>query len=71
MAADGATASIALLRPLGQNIATPFMIDRNDDHNSQKNHCNDNCNDFSDYNDIIAPLDKLIMSFITLSSGVQ
>ena len=24
---------------------------------SQKNHCNDNCNDFSDYNDIIAPLD--------------
>ena len=51
MAADGATASIALLRPLGQNIATPFMIDRNDDHNSQKNHCND----FSDYNDIISP----------------
>ena len=30
-------------------------------HYSQKNHCNDNCNDFSDYNDIIAPLDKLIM----------
>ena len=24
----------------------------------------DNCNDFSDYYDIIAPLDKLIMSFI-------
>ena len=23
-------------------------------HYSQKNHCNDNCNDFSDYNDIIA-----------------
>ena len=44
-------------------------------HFSQKNHCNDNCNDFSDYNDIIASLDKLIMSFIkliiTLSSGVQ
>ena len=33
-------------------------------HYSQRNHCNDNCNDFSDYNDIIAPLDKLIMSFI-------
>ena len=31
------------------------------EHYSQKNHCNDNCNDFSDYNDIIAPLDKLIM----------
>ena len=31
------------------------------DHYSQKNHCNDNCNDFSDYNDIIAPLDKLTM----------
>ena len=31
------------------------------DHYSQKNHCNDNCNDFSDFNDIIAPLDKLIM----------
>ena len=30
-------------------------------HCSQKNHCNDNCNNFSDYNDIIAPLDKLIM----------
>ena len=30
-------------------------------HYSQKNHCNDNCNDFSDYNDIIASLDKLIM----------
>ena len=31
------------------------------------------CNDFSGYNDIIAPLNKLIMSFIiiTLSSGVQ
>ena len=53
MAADGALASIALLGPLGQNIATPFMIDRNDDHNSQKNHCNDNCNDFSDFNDIM------------------
>ena len=26
---------------------------------------------FSDYDDIIAPLDKLIKSFITLSSGVQ
>ena len=25
-----------------------------------------NCNDFSDYRDIIAPLDKLIMSFIGL-----
>ena len=34
------------------------------DHYRQKNHCNDNCNDFSDFNDIIAPLDKLIMSFI-------
>ena len=34
MAADGATASIALLRPLGQNIATPFMIDRNNDHHN-------------------------------------
>ena len=30
-------------------------------HYSQKNHCNDNCNDFSDYNDIIAPLEKVIM----------
>ena len=44
-------------------------------HCSQKNHCNYNCNDFSDYNDIIAPLNKLIMSFIkliiTLFSGVQ
>ena len=40
-------------------------------HYSQKNHCNDNCNDFSDYNDIIAPLGKLIMSLITFSSGVQ
>ena len=30
-------------------------------HYSQTNHCNDNCNDFSDYNDIIAPLDKRIM----------
>ena len=29
-----------------------------DIHFSQKNHCNDDCND------IIAPLDKLIMSFI-------
>jgi len=28
---------------------------------SQENHCNDNSNDFSDNNDIIAPLDKLIM----------
>ena len=27
-------------------------------HHSQKNHCNDNCNDFSDSNDIIAPLEK-------------
>ena len=34
MAADGATASIAVLRPLGQNIATPFMIDRNNDHHN-------------------------------------
>ena len=34
MAAGGATASIALLRPLGQNIATPHMIDRNNDHNN-------------------------------------
>ena len=34
MAADGATASIALFRPLGQNIATPFMIDRNNDHHN-------------------------------------
>ena len=76
MAADGATASIALLRPLGQNIATPFMIDRNDDHNSQKNHCNDNCNDFSDYNDIIGQADNgfyhlvlrgaIILQFISL-----
>ena len=32
-------------------------------HYSQKNHCNDNCNDFSDYNDIIAPLEMLITSF--------
>ena len=38
---------------------------------SQKNHCNDNCNDFSDYNDIIALLDKLIINCITLFSGVQ
>ena len=30
-------------------------------HYSQKNNSNGNCNDFSDYNDIIAPLDKLIM----------
>ena len=30
-------------------------------HYSQKNHCNDNCNDFSDYNGIIAPLDKLLL----------
>ena len=31
-------------------------------HYSHKNNCNDNCNnDFSDYNEIIAPLDKLIM----------
>ena len=41
----------------------------------RKNHCNDNCNDFSDYNGIIAPLDKLIMSYmkliITLPSGLQ
>ena len=37
-------------------------------HYSQKNHCNNNCNDFSDYNDIIAPLDKLIMSFISLDA---
>ena len=28
---------------------------------SQKNDCNDNFKDFSDYNDIIAPLDKLII----------
>ena len=33
---------------------------------SQKNHCNDNCNYFSDYNDIIAPLNKLMMSAIML-----
>ena len=33
-------------------------------HFGQKSHCNDNCNDFSDNYDIIAPLDKLIMSFI-------
>ena len=30
-------------------------------HYSQTNHCNDNYNDFSYNNDIIAPLDKLIM----------
>ena len=30
-------------------------------HYSQKTHCNDNCNDFSDYNDTIAPLDKLMI----------
>ena len=30
-------------------------------HFSQKSHCNHNCNDFSDYDDIIAPLDKMIM----------
>ena len=30
---------------------------RSNAHDSQKSHCND----FSDYNDIIAPLDKLIM----------
>ena len=53
-------------------------LQTNNLHYSQKYHCNDNCNDFSDYNDIIAPLDKLIMSFkrlikliITLYSGVQ
>ena len=40
-------------------------------HYSQKNHCNDNCTDFSDYNDIIATLDKLIMSFILRGAGVQ
>ena len=40
-------------------------------HYSQENHCNDNCNDFSDYNDIIALMDKLIINFITLFSGVQ
>ena len=32
-----------------------------DIHYSQKNHCNDDCDDSSDNNDIIAPLDKLIM----------
>ena len=37
-------------------------------HYSQENHCNDNCNAFSDYNDIIAPLVKLIN---TWSSGMQ
>ena len=53
-------------------VPSPLVKDDEEvnDHYSQKNHCNDNCNDFSDYNDIIAPLDKLIMSFITLSSGV-
>ena len=30
-------------------------------HYSKKNHCNGNCNDLSDYNDIIAPLNKLVM----------
>ena len=40
----------------------PLRHECDDNHHySQKNHCNDNCNDFSDYNDIIAPLDKLIM----------
>ena len=35
-------------------------------HYSQKNHWNANCNDLSYYNDIIAPLDKLIMLHIVI-----
>ena len=35
-----------------------------DIHYSQIYHWNDKCNDSSDNNDIIAPLDKMIMSFI-------
>ena len=38
-------------------------------HYSQKNHCNDNCNDFSDYNDIIAPLDK--QYHLVLRGGIK
>ena len=41
------------------NNITPLWLYKG--HYSQKNHCNDKCNDFSDYNDIVAPLDKLIM----------
>ena len=44
-----------------------IALDKNN-HYSQKDHCSDNCNDFSDYNDITAPLDKLIMSFIGLGA---
>ena len=32
-------------------------------HFGQKNNCNDNCNDFSDFNEITAHLDKLIMLY--------
>ena len=42
-------------------VLTVFCILRWILHYSQKNNCNDNCNNFSDYNDIVAPLDKLII----------
>ena len=33
---------------------------------SQKSYCDDKCNDIPDFDDTIAPLDKLIMSFIMI-----
>ena len=40
-------------------------------HYGQKDHCNDNCNYFSDYDDIIAPLDNLIMSLLVLRGAIM
>ena len=38
-----------------QNRQFHFLACSYNLHFSQKHHCNDNCNDFSDYKDIIAP----------------
>ena len=38
-------------------------------HCSHKNHCNDNCNDFSNYYEIVAPLDRLIMTLSPCRQG--
>ena len=59
------------LRIFGGNLEVPFWLSFKRSRYSQKNHCNDNCNDFSDYNDIIAPLNKLIMLhyIVKLESG--
>ena len=46
-----------------QNRQFHFLACSYNLHFSQKHHCNDNCNDFSDFNDITAALDKLIMSY--------